>query len=202
MTTKKQLTEVQLGRGADFRTQRFDVTLPEGHTLQDLFDPVYWAQCVTQNRLGQFDLIRVRAADGSFDCTVTVVAVLKGAARVELWPKMPADAAEMMQPRAKSVVPIAWGGNPRCRVEEVGGVVSDAKRFRVLAINGEELSRHGSRGEAEAAHAAYLDSLHMRMPNDREIAEAVAKMETEEARRTETQEARRVHGKGKTKEIA
>ena len=193
--TTKQILEKQLGHGADYQTQRYFVTLPEGHTLEDLFEPTYWAQVVQQNKLRQFDLIRVRANDGSFDTQITVISVLKGAALVELWPKVPAAAAELMKPRSKSVVPIAFGGLPKSRVEEIGGVVPDGKKFRILAINQQELSRHASRGEADGAHAHYLASLNMRMPSNEEIGAAVAQMEADEDRRVAAVDAKRNKGK-------
>lgn len=61
------------------------VNLPAGVGYDALFDPGLWVG----HKLRQHDLVRVRAADGTFDCQLSVVAVMSARAVMERWPSEP-----------------------------------------------------------------------------------------------------------------
>ncbi len=70
---------------AAFNTYFVDLaTIPEPISFDDLFQPLFWAEHT--KRLHPGDQIRVRAADGSYDCMLSVHAVMEGGVAVELWP--------------------------------------------------------------------------------------------------------------------
>lgn len=173
----KHLTEAQLGQGADYRFQRFFVVLPKDHTLEDLLAPTYWGVLVQQKRLGVFDIIRVRAADGSFDVCVTVTSIVTGAAKVELWPRSPENAAALFRPAEAKAAPMDHHGVSRVRVEGGDG------KHRLLGVNQQEVSTHASTEEAEGAMHAYLRHLNMRLPTAEESAAHAAEQTEAEAKR-------------------
>jgi len=173
----KHLTEAQLGQGADYRFQRFFVVLPPEHTLEDVLEPQYWGQLVQQKRLGVFDVIRVRAADGSFDTCVTVTSIVTGAAKVELWPRNPLNADLLSRPAEAKAAPMDHHGISRVRVEGGNG------KHRLLGVNGQEVSTHASTEEAEGAMSAYLRHLNLRLPTADESAAHAAEQAEAEAKR-------------------
>jgi hypothetical protein len=179
----KQANERALGFGESYEFSRYLYRLPAGHTLEDLFVPTYWTQItMLGGKLRPLDIIRVRSEDGSIDCEITVTSVMKGAAIISLYPRLPADVdRSLSKPRELAVVPVDFNGRPKVRIEE-DQLAQAGKRFRLLAINGSELSRHASRPEADGAMAAYLAQLHMRLPTEAECEEAVAKQQANEDR--------------------
>jgi hypothetical protein len=176
----KHLSEGQLGQGADYRFQRYFVVLPKDHSLEDLLAPTYWGVLVQQKRLNVFDIIRVRAADGSFDTCVTVTSIVTGAAKVELWPRSPENAAALLRPAEAKAAPMDHHGISRVRVEGGDG------KYRLLGVNGQEVSGHTSTEEAEGAMSAYLKHLNMRLPSEEESAAHAAEQAEAEAKRQVT----------------
>jgi hypothetical protein len=183
---QKQLTEAQLGLGSDYRHARYFVTLPKDHTFEDLLEPQYWGVLVQQKRLGIYDIVRVRAADGSFDTCLTIVSIVTGAAKVEVWPRSPANAALLSRPTEAKAVPMDHHGRSRVRVEEGTG------KHRLLGVNGQEVSTHASPEEAEGAMRAYLGHLNMRLPTEQESAAHAAEQAEAEAKRQATAAEKKV----------
>lgn len=165
----KMVTPRMLGFGSDYRTRRFFIVLPEDWSLSDFLDPEAWGPLVKERRIAVDDIIRVRAFDGSYDTQYRIAQVLSGAAFLEAWPKLPPNFDELNKPRGIICVPLGNDGRPKARAEEIPGLpASDLKRFRVTGIGGDEMSRHSSMKEANAALEYYLEQLQMRLPTEAE----------------------------------
>lgn len=182
MALQKKVMPHVLGQGADFRVKRYFFIAPIGWTYHDLMDPSAWAPVVQQNMLSMYDLIRVRAADGHFDMQFTVTNVIKGGATLEPWPKLPTEIEALTGQRDLHVVGVGFDGRPSVRVEEVEtSPFSANKVFRVIALDGTELSQHPTVQEAEGARDAYLAKLGYRLPTAEEgaamLADRIAKEE-------------------------
>lgn len=132
----------------------------EDAAFEDLFKPQWWVHHAAKLNIG--DLVRIRAADGSFDVAVTVTAKVPGGLKVELWPNIPSAGGDLAaQAQAGKAVADASrkvgikrkvAGKPVPRVE-----FQKASGWRVLGHDGNEVSRnHRSEAEAEDALAAYL----------------------------------------------
>ena len=157
--------------------------LPADVTFDDLFRPDFWMhhQGTHSTALRVGDVVRVRAADGSFDVDLNVLSTPVGGIIMELRHKYPTGtgtqagidavvAAEQARPR---VVPFLPNGKPAVRVEPVG------KRWRVFALNQAELGVHDTEGEALKAMDKYLADLRYELPSPAEIAKKA--QEAEEA---------------------
>lgn len=177
---QKKITSMMLGQGSDYRVQRYFMVLPKGWTVQDVFDPSAWAPVVQMNQLSLFDLVRVRAHDGAFDFQVTVVNITKGAANVEMWPKLPSELEAVMGERVLRVVPVGYDGVPKVRVEQQETGAFGKSVWRVIALNGEEISSHPTEPEALGAMADYLTKTGYRLPSDEEAKAMVAALEQQE----------------------
>ncbi len=129
--------------------------LPEGVEYVHLFMPEFWKHHAS--KLRPFELVRVRAADGSFDVQLVVVAASSGGVVVELWPKMP-SLAESEAADAERAAPLEIreiGGQPVPRVEH-----GKTTKWRVIGIDGNEVSRgHESKAAASVALDKYVMGL-------------------------------------------
>lgn len=65
----------------EFKSTAYWVTVPEGHTPDDLLNPEYWAH--NARRIRGNSLIYVRATDGSFDGILMCVAASDGWAKMQ-----------------------------------------------------------------------------------------------------------------------
>ena len=179
----KKIQAAMLGQGADYRTTRYFMVLPRGWTVQDIFDPSAWAPVVQMNQLSLYDTIRVRAHDGAFDFQVTVVNITKGAANVEIWPKMPTELEAVTGGREMRIVSVGFGGRPKVRGEQQDTGSFGRSVWRVIALNGEELSSHPTEPEALGAMTDYLHKTGYRLPNEDEAKAMLAELEAKEVNR-------------------
>lgn len=150
----KHLPAPHLRQTADFHNQRWFVELPDGHTFDDLFQPLYWAH---HKRLNQYDLVRVRAQDGRFDVMLTVVTRAQGGVVMEVWPKMPDQASieRAVESKAEAVEPRTVNGKPVPRVDH-----TKATKWRLIGLDGQEhSSNYETRAAAVSAMTAYMASL-------------------------------------------
>lgn len=156
--------------------------LPEWATWDDLFNPSFWVHHSKFLRVD--DLVRIRARDGAFDCTLRVASVPKGGVVMEVWPIFPkgvgaieaAVGADAKRPR---IVPITSGGKVAVRIEPLGS------KFRVIALDQNVHSdNHDTKAEAESVMAKYLSELRLRLPTAEEEAVGVeAALKAEEERK-------------------
>ena len=129
--------------------------LPEGVSYLDLFEPEFWKHHAS--KLKAHELIRVRAADGSFDLNLVVVARVPDGLKVEAWPKLPSqvlmDEAASERTTVLKVRKINGENVPRV---EYGRAV----KWRVIGTDGNEVSHgHESKELATAAMHTYVESL-------------------------------------------
>lgn len=145
---QKHLPAQALIHRAEYHYNSYFAVQPEGHTLADAMDPRYWGHFKT---LKQFDIIRLRAFDGSYDVMLTVVHPMQGAAVVEFWPKVPD-----MEPQPERHVEVKKvNGKTVPRVDH-----TKATKWRVIGLDGNEYSRgHETKEAAERDMGAYLQSL-------------------------------------------
>lgn len=66
--------------GAKART--WFVIIPAGRSYDSLYDPALWTHCT---QLSTHDMVRCRAADGSFDVFLVVALRVTGGARMEFF---------------------------------------------------------------------------------------------------------------------
>ena len=167
-------------------------TIPSGHAYGEMFSPAYWSH---HHRLQQNDMVRVVAADGSFDLILTVRSRPAGGAMMELWPKFPsgygsqaeAEATATAEAARPDVVPILPNGKAAVRVDN-----TEASKWRVIALNGEPLIS-GLATEAEATEKLniYLTSLRLRLPTADEFAAAAVERDRQAAAREAAADARK-----------
>lgn len=156
--TAKILPAGALNSTADFVHQRFAVRLPPGFTYGDIFNPVFWSHYARPGGLKEMDVIRVVAHDWSWDVMVTVRAMTRGGANVQLHPVIPENPDE----RSIQVVHRLRNGKLAVRVE-----FQKATKWRLIGLDGHEVSRdHETKETAEAAMADYVHALGMELPDD------------------------------------
>jgi hypothetical protein len=144
---------------ADFEYQRYFLLLPPGVTFEHLFNPIFWAH---HKQLRQWDLIRVRAEDGAFDCTITVAGLTQGGAIMEMWPKYPIGADGEIGDNVATQAAI----NETIRPAAIKKAIGDSKArveytkrtgWRVIGVDGNEVSReHPNKAAAELELAKHL----------------------------------------------
>ncbi len=188
----KHLPPTYLSANADFEYTCYYVALPPGVTFEDLFSPVFWAH--HQKTLKARDLVRVRGHDGKFDITLSVDSVPQGGVIMKLWPRYPEGCDEAAARAANTAaevartktVPLANDGYPTVRVE-----YKTATNWRVLGLNGEEVSRdHATEGDAARVMQKYLRDCGLTLPGQEDIDAAQSKL---------AEEARVKKGAGKSK---
>ena len=61
------------------------VQLPQGFSYDDVLRPAFWSDVERSNgsRIGEFDIVRIRARDGSFDGLFTVIGRASGGLQLE-----------------------------------------------------------------------------------------------------------------------
>ena len=154
----KHLPATAMKKLADYEFQRYFAIVPPGTAFEDLFTPTFWAHHV--KKLRTHDIIRVRAEDGSFDFSVTVIATPQGGVNVEPWPKYPnsasaVEAAKIAADAKPKALPVRADGKPKARVEYL-----PATKWRAIGVDGSEIGRdYPSKAAAEAALAKYLKTL-------------------------------------------
>lgn len=139
-------------------------TAPKLHAdtkIEDLFRPQFWANHAKRLMVG--DIVRVRAADGSWDVQLTVVAKQPGGVVMDLWPKYP-DMSALLN--AAGLSKAADDVKPVLRPQKVRGKDvprvehTPATKWRLIGLDGNEVSRdHDSKEHAELAMAKYLAAL-------------------------------------------
>lgn len=145
----------------DYAHSRYYVQLKPDDTYDDLFVPTFWAY--HRGKLRQNDLIRVRAHDGRFDVTLTVVDVKTGGVAMQRWPIEPAAeeaAAASEIGKTDRLVPFAGDGKPVVRVEFL-----PATNWRVIGLNGEVSFGHKDEPTALKAMHEYLAGIRYVMPS-------------------------------------
>ena len=77
----------RLFRNAADKNNSWFVIAPVGITFEDVLRPVFWGDVerVHGARIGEFDLMRVRARDNSFDVLLTVTARVTGGLHLEFF---------------------------------------------------------------------------------------------------------------------
>ena len=140
---------------AEYDTKNWFVVLPEGVPYADLFRPDFWVHHAS--RMNQFELVRVRACDGSFDVTLCVRARAQGGVHMEEWPKWPSETAadEARAQQDASIKPREVAGKPVPRVEH-----TKATKWRVIGLDGNEFARNfDTKDIAEKALVNYAAGL-------------------------------------------
>lgn len=136
----KHLHGIALDHRADYLYTSYFARLAPDITFDDLFRPQFWAH--HYKKLNTDDVVRCKAADGSFDVTVTVVSKEEGGIVMGLWPKYPnadvvAHAARLSEgvedARAELVVTKVHG-KPVPRVEYTEGT-----KWRVIGLDGQTI---------------------------------------------------------------
>jgi acid stress-induced BolA-like protein IbaG/YrbA len=180
----KKINASWMAQTSEFVRRHYTIRLPRGWTLKDVLEPTTWAAAAQENKLQIDDIVRVRADDRHFDMEFVVVSVTQGAVTLQRWPIIPDELEAMMGERIMHVVPVGFDGRPRARVEEQESL-NGTSRWRVIALNGEEISGHGSRKEAEGALEAYLDKVGYRMPTPEEAEQQKFDLARQEEERAE-----------------
>lgn len=153
----KQLTPSLLKR-IDIAHNTYTIHLPPEYTLEDALNPVFWAHIVPPSGvLRKLDLIRIVAHDFSYDITVTVVALLKGGAHVQISPRIPS----LPEAGSKTEIPYIRG-KLAVRVE-----YTKATNWRVIGLDQSEFaSGFETKEAAEAAMKGYMAELNLVLPKD------------------------------------
>ncbi len=146
----------------DYAHRRFFVQLRPNETYADLFVPTFWSY--HKGKLAENDLIRVRANNGTFDVTLTVVAVKVDGIVMQRWPIEPSaddviKAAEVGL--AERYVPYGADGKPVVRVEYL-----PATQWRVMGLNGEVYQGIKDEAAARAKMGEYLKDIRYAMPDE------------------------------------
>lgn len=150
------------------------IELPPGYDFGDLFVAQFWGHY--HNKLKEHDLIRVKAANGTFDVMLAIDSLPKGGIVMSLWPKYPGDAepevAKIARRQASAsrprTVPLDRSGDPMVKVEW-----TRASGWRVRGIDGHEVSRqHINEQNARDAMEKYLAELNLVMPDAATVDEA------------------------------
>jgi hypothetical protein len=119
---------------------RYRVVLEDGVAYRDLFCPQFWAEHI--RKLVRFDIVRVIAADESFDVGLTVSSITDLGVQMRVMDKHPADA---------STEPSRF--NP----DEVRIEYLPAIKWRLFGFGNVEIKRGMTKPEAEAALAEYIE---------------------------------------------
>ena len=82
MSTK---LDQRLWRNAADKNNSWLVVLPLGVTFDDVMRPSFWADVERNHgaRIGELDIVRIRARDGSFDGFFTVIGRASGGLMIE-----------------------------------------------------------------------------------------------------------------------
>ena len=167
-------------------TQEYLTTLGETETFEDLFDPSFWRHHAT-GRLKDLDVIRVRAADASFDVFVTVERVIPGGAEIQfLHGRLPLKyhglhAHEIREALSKDeadfeCVKLNQDGRAVPRVEQL------PTGWRVVGNDNEIVEKDlKSKTLADNRLDRYLRELNLRMPTPAEMANHRTAIEQREA---------------------
>jgi hypothetical protein len=135
------------------------IHLPQGTTLADLFRPDFWANYAPPSgplRVGY--LVRVAAQDGAFDLMLRVVAVDRGAVKMQPWPVGHDEAIEVytrLEDAKALLEPVKVFGKWAPRID-----YTKANGWRVIALDG-TVHSDGYTGEITAQNAlsAYVKKL-------------------------------------------
>lgn len=136
------------------KSNRYHIRVdPKQNPPEDIWRPQFWVNCA--QKLSASDIIRIEAADGSYDFCVKVVGRVthngKLAARVEPWPILPQYVVDARD-AATELVPTTINGKPLPRVE-----ATNADGWRVIGLDGQIASKnHLRESDAMAAMADYL----------------------------------------------
>jgi hypothetical protein len=167
-------------------TQEYLTVLGETETFEDLFDPSFWRHHAT-GRLKDLDVLRVRAADGSFDVFVTVERIIPGGAEIHvLSGRLPAKyhgmhSFEIRELLTKDeadfeIVKMNQDGRAVPRVEQL------ATGWRVVGNDNEVVDKDmKSKTLADNRLERYLRDLMLRMPTPAEAAAHKSAIEAREA---------------------
>lgn len=166
---------------ADQVFTRWVCTLPPGMTLAEVMHPAAWqhhAGNPPNSRFNVHDIIRIIAADRSFDFNMTVVHTEPGGVVVEPWPKMPTAEHWAARPPARQAEIPAPVIKP---VDATGGKINGkrvprvdhtpALQYHVIGLDGAvlESAKHiKTEGAAQQALRAYKKRMRL------EAAEAAA----------------------------
>ena len=139
------------------------VEVPAAHDIRAVMSPTYWVNCGVSLRLN--DLIEFRYEDGEYEGLIRITAIRESAVHFDvlylLQPMSASQALESIGIDVGSVeqtaslstdnIEVKWGGQK--------------EKFRILhgdkvaVLDGEELTKIGSRKDAEAYLALYIESL-------------------------------------------
>lgn len=122
-----------------FHNSRYRVVLDEGVAYQDLFRPQFWA--AHKQRLVRFDIVRVVAADESFDVDLTVSIITELGVVMRLKDRRPS------REDARGTT-----AHPEVRIEYL-----PATDWRLMGIGNVEIKRGMTKPEADEALANYLE---------------------------------------------
>ena len=168
------------------QTQEYLTILGETETFEDLFDPGFWRHHTT-GRLKDLDVLRVRAADGSFDVFITVEQVIPGGAEIHyLYGRPPIKyhglhAHEIREALTKNeadfeVVRMNQDGKPVPRVEQL------PTGWRVIGNENEIVDKElKSKTQADNRLERYLRELNLRFPSPAESAAHKTAIQAREA---------------------
>lgn len=175
----------------DYAHRRYFVQLKPNDTYADLFVPTFWAY--HKGKLEKNDLIRVRAENGSFDVTVTVVDVKVDGIVMQRWPIEPpaealVQAAEIG--KAERVVPFGSDGRPKVRIDHL-----PATKWRVIGLHSEVSQGHETEAAAIKAMQGYLEGIRYVMPSAQAQAEALQTHDAKQAIEAEQVASRRAGSK-------
>lgn len=135
---------------AEYAYSTWFVPLPAGATLADCFRPNFWSHHIKQFKRN--DMLRIRAEDGSFDFMATVADVRIGGMRIETWPKMADETAEV-ESSGVNAVEKSGGWCPRIEYRK-------ATNWRVIGHDGNEHSAgHDSKEVAAQILMRYMADL-------------------------------------------
>ncbi len=147
--------------------------LPEGHEFEDIFHPFYWVHHT--KRIHRFSLVRVRAADGSWDVMVRASHIEQGGGiQMELYPRYPqeladkagrpeeisAAASDITDAAAAATMPREINGQPVPRID-----FTKSTQWRLIGLTGTPIKgKDGmTKPQAEKALAAYKAA--MKLPD-------------------------------------
>ena len=141
---------------AGFLTQWFRVSVPQGHTLEDIKNPPYWQHHWEKMNIGDF--VRCLAEDGSFDVTGTVIDKVRGAVRLRIVnkyenPEVAAHAKRVQEELAQHAKEPHTGKNDLPAVR-----YTNSRGWHVLGYDSKEVvGGLKTKVEADKALAAYLE---------------------------------------------
>lgn len=180
----------------DYAHSRYFIKLKPGQKYAHLFLTEAWAY--HRGKLSENDLIRVRDHEGTWDVTITVVAVKPDGVVMRRWPIEPSqadlDEAREIGKADRFVHFSNDDGKPVVRVEH-----TSASGWRVLGLHGEVSRDHKTEAEATAAMKKYLADIKYAMPDAEVQAEELRKHQArmkaaEEAAKLKREARRLVRG--------